>query len=488
MDTPIYDYIKKYIDEDPVRLHMPGHKGRTISWGLDGNNTTGVVSPESYDITEIDGADVLSEAGGIIAQSEANAGKLFNAYTLYSTEGSSLCIRSMLFLIKKKAGTEDKKAYILAGRNVHSSFLSAAALLDLDVDFIMQREDESFESCTLTGKDIELELKKAAEHKRLPDALYITSPDYLGNISDIKSVSEACHRHNVLLLVDNAHGAYLRFLGSSLHPMDLGADICCDSAHKTLPVLTGGAYLHISRAADEFFHKNAKQAMAVFATTSPSYLILVSLDRCNAYLEGNISICEAVKKVAELKERLKTLGFVLTGEEPLKITVKFENDVPDTGKYLPNGENLAGFLKTKGIFVEYHDIEHVVMMLGSGNAEEDYKRTLAAFEEYRKQYPSAIQHRVDAGRAQTDGNIGEKFKVRENENEIPARKPAPKRAMTFREALFADFEEIDVHESIGRILAEPLVHCPPCVPPYMLGEIIGEDIEKYCSGKIRVVK
>jgi arginine/lysine/ornithine decarboxylase len=477
MDTPVYDFIKKYISENPVRLHMPGHKGRMMPAVPGLSDATKVVPSEAYDITEIDGADVLSEAEGIIAQSEENAGRLFNAHTLYSAEGSSLCIRAMLFLIKKKTETEGRKAYILAGRNVHSSFLSAAALLDLDVDFIMQREDESFESCTLTGKDIEQELEKAAKHKRIPDALYITSPDYLGNISDIKSVSEACHRYNVLFLVDNAHGAYLRFLDDPMHPMDLGADICCDSAHKTLPVLTGGAYLHISKNADEFFHKNAKQAMAVFATTSPSYLIMTSLDRCNAYLEDNKSIREAAKKVKELKERLKSIGFVQEGEEPLKITVRFDDNASDKEKCRPNGEELAFFLKTKGIYTEYHDREHVVMMFGPGNAEEDYVRTINAFEEYKNRYSDVISQKADTNGVRTAAHSMD-----------IARKPAPERALSFREALFAESEEVDVRESIGRVLAEPLVHCPPCVPPYMLGEVIGKDIVKYCSGKIRVLK
>ena len=150
MNTPIYDFVKDYASKNPIRLHMPGHKG---SYGIE---DTWMSQAALYDITEIDGADYLSAPAGIIAESEANAGKLFGCPTFYSTEGSSLCIRAMLFLIKKRAGIKgNQRPMILAGRNAHASFVSAAALLDISVDWIMQKETDSYESCTISGDDIE---------------------------------------------------------------------------------------------------------------------------------------------------------------------------------------------------------------------------------------------------------------------------------------------------------------------------------------------
>ena len=248
MKTPIIDFVEKYIKNKPVRVHMPGHKGR----GPYGRFS----DIYKYDITEIDGADYLSAPGGIIAESEQNASRMFGCPTYYSAEGSSLCIRAMLFMIKKTAVQEGRKPRILAGRNAHSTFVNAAALLDIDVDWIMPLREESYESCTVTGQDIENYIPAAdsivdnlTEHTRKKcgyDALYVTSPDYLGNMLNISELAETCHRYGMLLLVDNAHGAYLKFLEQSLFPIDLGADMCSSSAHKTLPVLTGGAYLHIS--------------------------------------------------------------------------------------------------------------------------------------------------------------------------------------------------------------------------------------------------
>ncbi|MBQ6703185.1 MAG: amino acid decarboxylase, partial [Clostridia bacterium] len=229
MNTPICDFVKSYIQGDPLRLHMPGHKGAPL------------LGMEKYDITEIPGADSLYEAEGIIAESERNASGLFGCNTLYSTEGSSHCIKAMLHLAMLHAGAKGQKPLIMAGRNAHKAFLSGAALLGLEVLWLYPKEGDSYLSCNITGEELE-EILRGMEQK--PAALYVTSPDYLGSTGDIAALSKVCRKHDMLLLADNAHGAYQRFLPESRFPIDLGADMCCSSAHKTLPVLTGGAYLH----------------------------------------------------------------------------------------------------------------------------------------------------------------------------------------------------------------------------------------------------
>ena len=105
MKTPICDFVKKYSESNALKLHMPGHKGK-IFLGF-----------ENFDITEIDGADSLYEASGIIAESEAYASELFGCSTYYSTEGSSQCIKAMMQLISLYAQENGEKPYILAGRN-----------------------------------------------------------------------------------------------------------------------------------------------------------------------------------------------------------------------------------------------------------------------------------------------------------------------------------------------------------------------------------
>ncbi len=126
--------------------------------------------------------------------------------------------------------------------------------------------------------------------KQYPDtaAVYITSPDYFGVLSDIRSISEVCHRYHVPLLVDNAHGCHLFLMPEHLHPIHLGADITACSAHKTLPVLTGGAFLNM---ASDTYAANAKDAMALFGSTSPSYPIMASLDLCMQWAETKREEC-----------------------------------------------------------------------------------------------------------------------------------------------------------------------------------------------------
>ena len=286
MTTPIYDFVTNYIASGTSRLHMPGHKGH------------GPLCVENRDITEIEGADVLCEGTGIIGESEANASALFGTgTTLYSTEGSSLAIRAMLYLALLRSGQQDPAAgrpVVLAARNVHKAFLYACAMLDCDVEWIYPENTDldSVCSCHPTPEQVRSSLEQMAARSRLPFAVYITSPDYLGTIADVRGIADVLESFgaeaepgpdipaeaepgpDIPLLVDNAHGAYLRFLSPSLHPMDLGAWMCCDSAHKTLPVLTGGAYLHLSEAAAAEVGHEARQAMALFGSTSPSYLIL----------------------------------------------------------------------------------------------------------------------------------------------------------------------------------------------------------------------
>ena len=185
MNTPICDFVGTYAAGNPVRLHMPGHKGRTV------------LGPEGADITEIEGADELYRARGIIRESEENAAALFGASrTLYSAEGSSLCIRAMLYLASL---TEDKKnRRLLAGRNAHRTLMTAAALLDIEIDWIMP--GANLLSCLVTPEALE---KKLSEREYM--AVFLTSPDYLGQQTDLRAAAEVCHRHETPLLVDNAH-------------------------------------------------------------------------------------------------------------------------------------------------------------------------------------------------------------------------------------------------------------------------------------------
>ena len=353
MNTPICDFAARYVQGDPLRLHMPGHKGQAF------------LGIEPLDITEIDGADSLYEADGIIRQSEDNASALFGCPTYYSTEGSSQCIRAMVYLAALHAKARGRKPLIAAARNAHKTFLSAAALLDLEVLWLYPEQNDSYLTCRISPEALERFLCTAQEK---PTAVYLTSPDYLGTLADIAGLSVVCRRHGVLLLVDNAHGAYLRFLQPSLHPMDLGADLCCDSAHKTLPVVTGGAYLHLSPQLQNELEAQVKTGLELFGSTSPSYLILQSLDRANPYLEQyGQRLQEFLPHVGALKAALAQNGYRLLSEEPLKITVSAK-------EYGYTGKELADYLQQHRMVCEFADPDYLVLMVTPETGAEGLER------------------------------------------------------------------------------------------------------------------
>lgn len=424
MDTPICDFVREYAKSNTCRLHMPGHKG------------TAFLGIEHLDITEIQGADSLYEAEGIIAKSEANASKLFGCRTLYSTEGSSQCIRAMLYLLSLYSKQQGRKPLVAAGRNAHKAFLTASAMLDVDVRWLYPDNPVSYLSCNLTPEEMEEYLKNTQEK---PVAVYLTSPDYLGMVADIGALAEVCHRYGVLLAVDNAHGAYLKFLPQSLHPIDLGADICCDSAHKTLPVLTGGAYLHLSAEMDAAVGKQAKNALMLFGSTSPSYLILQSLDAANQYLDSYPKQLQTlIPNLDAFKIRLCKQGYSLYGNEALKLTIQAKS-------YGYTGNQLAQLLRQSKIEAEFADPDYVVLMLSSETGEE----TLDHLER--------VLCRIVPQAPITDGcpafALGEQV-------------------MPIREAVLACSQQLPVEKCLGRILAVPTVGCPPAVPILVCGERI----------------
>ena len=442
ISTPICDFVTRYAASNPARFHMPGHKG------------AGPLGCEALDITEIDGADELYDPRGVIAESEANASRLFGAHTLYSAEGSSLAIRAMLWAALSGSG-DPRDAVVLAGRNAHRAFLSAAALIGFDVAWLHPKPGDAYHGCTVTASDVEAALERLGERCR---AVYLTSPDYLGHMQDIAAVAAACRRYGAKLLVDDAHGAYLKFLpNGSRHPVDLGADLCCDSAHKTLPALTGAAYLHIHPGCG-VDPRRAREAMALFGSSSPSWLALQSLDACNPYLEGlPASLAGFLPKVDALKAALTERGWRLAGDEPMKLTL-----APRVFGW--TGDALAERLSRSGVVCEFHDPDFITLMPSPMNTDADLRRLEDALLAVPRREPlpdAAPEYR------------------------------APEAVLSPREAAFAPRETLPLEMCEGRVLAASALSCPPCVPVAVCGERIDAVVIKrlryYGFGKCEVV-
>lgn len=420
---------------------MPGHKG------------AGILGFEGMDLTEIYGADELFAAEGIIKESEQNASSLFGCPTYYSTQGSTLCIQTMCTILCQDAKSKGKKPKILAGRNAHRSFIHAAALLDFEIEWLYGKSD--YLSCKIHAEDLEKAIIES-----LPTAVYLTNPDYLGNLLDIKALASVCKKYNVLLAIDNAHGAYLRFLEPSLHPIDLGADLCCDSAHKTLPVLTGGAYLHLSDSLNQVWKNDVKHFMEYFSSTSPSYLIMASLDAINEVLDTTFrnSLSECIQRVDGLKNTLVQYGYTILSGEPMKITIS-------TKEFGYTGNEIANLLMECDIYPEFYDSDYIVLMPSPYNTKDDLKRLETCLCGIERK-PILVNK--------------------------PPKLEQSKKAMNVRQALFSSSITLDVSKSLGQVCSSVTVSCPPAILPVIPGEVISEssiEVMKYYGIEtVRVVK
>lgn len=408
--TPIHDFLEQYANSGTVRCHMPGHKGRPL-----------------FDITEISGADSLYESSGIIAQSEDIAARLFGSEkTLYSCGGSTLAIQTMLALVKHSGKDE-----VIAARGSHRSFISGCIHCGLTPVWVYPKDYMSAEVSPLAIEE---------KFSSRTAAVFINSIDYYGGRSDIPAIARVCEKHGVPLLADNAHGAYLKFTRAADHPITQGASMCADSAHKTLSVLTGGAYLHI---ADKRFLQSAKEMMSAFGSSSPSYLILDSLDCFNGFISENpdavITLCD---KLSALKKELISAGIPVRRSDEMRLTL----DCIAVGS---TGTACANELRRRGIECEYADERCCVLLFGIGTSDEDIKKVKNALISggcFPLEKPEMLPEFIRAEYVMPPG-----------------------------EAFYSPLaQNIPIDKAEGKICAELWSPCPPGVPVIMPGERINK--------------
>lgn len=409
MKTPISDFLDDYSKKDMLRLHMPGHNGE---------------SPR--DITEIAGADSLYEtdsSGGVIAQSEAIAARLFGAErTCYSAGGSTLAIQTALALLKAKGCNK-----IAAGRCSHRSLVSAAALLDLDMIWLYPGEYPT------ANVDCSRQALSGA------DALFLTNVDYYGG---------TCHvpeDPGIPVVCDNAHGAYLRFVSKAafgqeyLHPMEFSFPvISAESAHKTLPTLTGAAYLHFSKGTD---FSRAKEMAALFGSSSPSYLILDSLDKFNDRIASDPDcVNRACASVSHLKKDLAAFGFTLRNSDHLRITL-------NARAWGWRGFDMAAQLRARGVECEMADENYIVLLFSAITTPDDCQRAFTALTLISRRAPAPL---------------------------IVYPVVRPKKELSIREAVFSPQRTVPLENAVGEVCSGIQSPCPPCIPVVMPGERIDE--------------
>lgn len=442
-DTPLFQAVEAYRAKRFARMHTPGHKGR-LAFPF--------AQVASYDVTEIRGTDCLFEASGPILETETRYARLYHTQgSFLSAGGSTLCIQAMLALLRAH-GTR-----LLVSRNIHQSAVNAMALLGMTpIWFYPEIEMAN----GLPGIH-----SPQTVHRLLcenPDVagVFLTSPNYFGQLEDIGAMAAVCRDHRVPLAIDNAHGAHLAFGEENLHPIHLGANLCCDSLHKTLPILTGGAILHLGDAA---FLPEARASMALFGSTSPSYLIMLSIDSQLSFLEDETchqAFLRTANRVAGLEALAKSRGFATPSglHDPTRLTLGF-------WKLGYSREAFDQLLQQYAIEPEYLSEDHCVLLFSPHSPMRDDQRIAQLIK-------GATQ-----GSAKPVPN-----------NSLPH----PHCALSLREALFAPHEQILVEDAEGRVAARVVSRCPPGVPLVVPGEkidaVVKNSLKKYGVFHIDVVK
>ncbi len=442
MKKKFYESLKKYRQMGRSSFHTPGHKGEMFK----------SCDLLSLDFTELPLTDSLYEASGIINQAEDSLRKLYGSKkSLFSAGGNTLCIQAMLRLCAPNGGK------ILCDRLVHRSAVSAMALLGIQPTWIKRDFNQNTGLAeTVNIYELKRNLSSGSDYK----ALYVTSPSYHGILQDIMSLSRECGKFSVPVIVDNAHGAHLGFVQKNMHPLNQGAALVADSAHKTLPVLTGGAWLHVN---DEKFIAEAKNSMALFGSTSPSYVTMASMDICREWLSrnGEKEFARLKSRVDNIKKTALSRGIFIPKDDlfdPVRITL-------GVWKIGQKGFEFREHLYKFKIEPEFCDENYVVLIPSPFNTKKDWRRIESAL---------------------LSVEAGTEFAMNFKNYNLPEVKT------TLREALMSRGVYVDIEKAKKRVAAEVVCPCPPGVPVVMPGEQIGdfecEALKSYGISKILVLK
>ena len=417
MPTPLYDSLRQLAGEDVLRLDMPGHHGRPLP--------IPALADAALDVTENSRTGDLFGAGGdaIEAAEKLWAERFGFDSCLFLTGGSTQGNHTALALL---AGSGGKVAL---DRGSHRSVYNALALLDLTPHYLSR---PWLTDRDITGPISPEEVEDALSAHPEINTVCITSPTYYGVLSDIPAIAGVCRAHGARLMVDAAHGAHLPFLGYGGYR---AADVVIMSAHKTLPALGQTALLF----ANGYDMDDLRRFGSVYGSSSPSYLMMASLDTARDWMEGEGTARyeNAAALVAHLRRRFPSVTLEECEQDPTRLVLLCED-----------GFALEEALRARNIFPEMADRHHVVFIFTAADGEEEARRLGCALEEL----------------------LPERFSADTLEDLTPP--PPPEQVLSPREALFAPREKLRPEESEGRISAGQVAPYPPGIPVIAPGERI----------------
>lgn len=265
----LYERLKSYSESDFYPFHMPGHKR---------SNENDFINPFSLDITEIDNFDNLHHSEGILLEAQKRAASLY-----HSEESYFIINGSTAGLLSAVSACTSRNGSILMARNCHKAVYNAVFLKELRNIYTYPQNTNKY--CVNGGLNPE-KVKQLLINNKNIQAVVITSPTYDGIVSDVKEIAYIVHQFKIPLIVDEAHGAHFGF--HSYFPqsaIDNGADLVIQSLHKTLPSLTQTAIIHVNGTIID--RDRLKRYLSIYQTSSPSYLLMASMDSCINLIQKN---------------------------------------------------------------------------------------------------------------------------------------------------------------------------------------------------------
>ncbi|RCX18277.1 arginine decarboxylase [Anaerobacterium chartisolvens] len=446
MNTPIYNAAMEYSCSDPVPFHMPGHK---LGAGLPGGFASNI---PLLDLTEIPGTDNLHNASGVILKAQQLAAQAFGAdETFFLVNGSTCGIHAIISTVCSEG---DK---LIVSRDCHKSVLNAMILFGVRPVYMGLEFDR------LCGISTAVIPERVEEALRLhPDAsgVLITRPNYYGVCSDIEAIASIVHSYGRILAVDEAHGAHLAFAPClPICAMEAGADICVQSAHKTLPALTQGAYLHVKGGRID--RDRLRFNLGLLQTSSPSYVIMSSLDVAREIMHTGAphlmeGVADNVGRLHGLINELEGMAFITEDmleygkKDPTRIVINMRNLGKtgfETGEILRDSYNIQ---------VEMADFYNIVCIATVSDRWEHYERLYCALKDMNYKFKDLP--------ALADTNITEII--------IPPKKMEPAEVMCKKTV------RVGLHEAAGKVCACAVTPYPPGVPVICPGEVfVGEAVE-----------
>ena len=440
MDETLFMALQRYGREDAIPMHMPGHKRnealapylKALGAGLD--------------ITEIDGFDDLHGAEGILRRGMERAAQLWGAKrSFYLVNGSTCGILAAIHAVLGQGGSA------IVARNCHKSVYHGLELCGITPHFLLPPVESRFGIC---GSIAPAEVERALQMH--PDArlVIVTSPTYEGVVSDIRAIADVAHRHHAVLLVDEAHGAHLGMGNFPAGAVACGADVVIQSAHKTLPSLTQTALLHLQGELVD--PERVAHSLEIFETSSPSYLLMASLDSCVALLleqgqhllqEWNASLQAFGQEVRSL-QHLRILGYTAAPDSSVYALDPSKIVISTAGTSATGPELMGSLRKEANIELEMAASDYVIAMTGMGDTADTFHalaRALCKADRTIQTSPSA------------------------------AVRPAlqlPRRLCSAQEAVFGAREKCPLDKAAGRVSAGYVWAYPPGIPLLVPGEEI----------------